>query len=90
VVCTVTGRVICGVIVVNGRRLFEPVTISVDRHFRGREEEQLFFVMVLGPLVMNMLQAYVQVGGRGPAGRGDGASGCGGCGGVGLGVTKAG
>jgi hypothetical protein len=62
VLSTVAGRFVCGIILVNGRALLDRITIGMDRRFKGREDEQLFFVMVMCPLVMNALQAYVQVG----------------------------
>lgn len=81
VMCTISGRVVCGIIIVSSRDVLEGLPLALDHLFGGNGQAQLFFVMVTCPLIMNALQAYIQVRRSGGQGRLSGSCQC--CAGVG-------
>ena len=56
VAATVSARAICGLIVLSSHALLTGVAHLGDRMFLGHPTAQLFSVMIMCPLLMNMLQ----------------------------------
>lgn len=59
-VAVIVGRVICGSMVILGRGILIHVAAVLDRLFYGHPTALLYFVMVMCPLCMNLIQALVQ------------------------------
>ena len=53
---TISARAVCGVIVVSAQALLTGVARLLDRQFQGHPTLELFTVMIMCPLLMNMLQ----------------------------------
>ncbi|DBA75969.1 TPA: hypothetical protein ACH3X2_008905 [Trebouxia sp. C0005] len=59
-VAVIIGRVICGSLVILGRGVLIHVAALLDNLFYGHPTALLYFVMVMCPLCMNLVQALVQ------------------------------
>lgn len=53
---TIAARAVCGVVVITARRALTGIARLLDTAFRGRPTAQLFAVMIMCPLAMNMIQ----------------------------------
>mmetsp|Transcript_18975 Transcript_18975/g.57310 ORF Transcript_18975/g.57310 Transcript_18975/m.57310 type:complete len:324 (-) Transcript_18975:5-976(-) len=60
VFATIAARAVCGIVVVVAKGPLHHVAALLDRLFAGRPTAELFAVMIFGPLLMNMVQAWVQ------------------------------
>lgn len=58
--CVVTARILCGVVVLWIKDWLAHLTASIDDAFRSHNAELLFVVMILWPLSMNIIQAWIQ------------------------------
>lgn len=59
-IAVIVGRVICGSLVILTRSVLIHVAAVLDHLFRGHPTALLYFVMVMCPLCMNLVQALVQ------------------------------
>lgn len=60
VLCTIIGRVVSGGTVLIFWRQLVFIAQAIDDSFRHHPDAELAFVMVMGPLVLNLVQAWVQ------------------------------
>jgi hypothetical protein len=54
------ARLCCGLVVLALSTWLQIVAMGIDSAFEGHPDGQLAFVMVFGPLFMNVIQAWIQ------------------------------
>lgn len=59
-VATVAARFVCGIVVIGAKVVLQHIARLLDKAVGARPTLELFIVVICGPLLMNMIQAWVQ------------------------------